>query len=186
MAMGKKALVIGASTGAGLLIVLFLFLREAAFNRPAAELPAAWSQNAIKATYVGSQLRQIDKSLAGLSLSYDLQNNTARDYHLADTPDVVIMSKLKGDHSLSQEEFIRLSYPIFLPANQRVRMAIEISYPFVWPAAGDPNLENKLKAFVIDRLAKVEAFVLFDELNRFQVELPSAWQQLKHHAGVKN
>jgi hypothetical protein len=96
------------------------------------------------------------------------------------------MSRLKSGQSLSQEELIRLSYPIFLPANQRVRMAIEISYPFVWPAAGDPGFENKLKDFVKQRLAKVEEFVLFDELNRCQIELPSAWQDLEQDAEAKN
>jgi hypothetical protein len=95
------------------------------------------------------------------------------------------MSRLKSGHSLSQEELIMLSYPAFLPANQRVRIEIEISYPFVWPAPRDPALENKLKDFVKQRLAKVEEFVLFDAVNRCQVKLPSAWQELGRDAGVK-
>ena len=186
MVSGKKALVIGVSAGAGFFLLLLLILTRAGFNSSPVKPPGSWSQNIIKATYVGSQLRQIDKTLAGLFLSYDLENNTARDYRLADTPGVVIMSRLKSSHSLSQEELIRLSYPAFLPANQRVRIAIEISYPFVWPATGDPALESKLKDFVKQRLAKVEEFVLFDEVNRCQVELPSAWQELERDAGVKN
>jgi hypothetical protein len=96
------------------------------------------------------------------------------------------MRRLQSDHSLSQEELIRLSYPVFLPANQRVRIAIEISYPFAWPSPGDPAFENKLKYFVKQRLAKVEEFVLFDEVNRCQVELPSAWPELERDADVKN
>lgn len=189
MVLGKRALAIGASTGASLFLVLLLIFGGSAsnrFNSSPVNRPASWNQNAIKATYVGIQLRQIDRSLAGLFLSYDLENNTDRDYRLADAPGVVIMSRLKFGQSLSQEELIRLSYPIFLPANQRVRMAIEISYPFVWPAAGDPALENKLKDFVRQRLAKVEEFVLFDEANHCQVELPSAWQELERDTGVKN
>jgi hypothetical protein len=185
MSLGKKALVIGVSAGAGLFLVLLL-IHGAAFKSSPVKPPGSWHQNAIRATYVGSQLRQIDKTLAGLFLSYDLDNNTDRDYRLADAPGVVIMSRLKSDHSLSQEELIRLSYPAFLPVNQRVRIAIAISYPFVWPAPGDPALENKLKDFVKQRLAKVEEFVLFDEVSRCQVELPSAWQELERDAGVKN
>jgi hypothetical protein len=185
MVFGKKVLVIGASAGAGFFLVLLLIL-GAAFSSSPVKLPGSWNQDAIKATYVGSQLRQIDKTLVGLFLSYDLENNTDRDYRLADAPGVAIMSRLKSDHSLSQEELIRLSYPAFLPANQRVRIAIEISYPFVWPAPGDPALENKLKDFVKQRLAKVEEFVLLDEVNRCQVQLPSAWQELERDAGLKN
>jgi hypothetical protein len=186
MSLGKKALVIGVSGGAGFFLVLLLILGGAAFNRSPVKPAGSWNQNAIKATYVGSQLRQIDKTVAGLFLSYDFENNTDRDYRLTDAPGVVIMSRLKSDHSLSQEELIRLSYPAFLPANQRVRIAIVISYPFVWPAPGDPALENKLKDFVKQRLAKVEEFVLFDEGNHCQIELPSAWQELERDAGVKN
>jgi hypothetical protein len=185
MVLGKKALVIGASVGAGFFLVLLLIL-GAVFSRPPVEPSGSWNQDVIKATYVGTQLRQIDKILVGLFLSYDLENNTGRDYRLADAPGVVIMSRLKSDHSLSQEELIRLSYPAFLPANQRVRIAIEISYPLVWPAPGDPALENKLKDFVKQRLAKVEEFVIFDEINRCQIELPSAWQELERDSGVKN
>jgi hypothetical protein len=185
MVLGKTALVIGASAGAGFFLVLFLIL-GGAFNSSPVKLPGSWNQDAIQATYVASQLRQIDTSLAALFLSYDLENNTDRDYRLTDSPGVVIMSRLKFDHSLSQEELIRLSYSAFLPANQRVRIAIEISYPFVWPAPGDPALENKLKDFVKQRLAKVEEFVLFDEVNRCQVELPSAWQELERDAGGQN
>jgi hypothetical protein len=186
MVLGKKALVIGASAGAGSFLVLLLILGGAAFNTSPVKPSGSWNQSALKATYVGSQLRQIDKTLAGLFLSYDLENNTDRDYRLADAPGVVIMSRLTSDHSLSQEELIRLTYPVFLPANQRVRIAIEISYPFDWPAPADRALENKLKDFVKQRLAKVEEFVLFDEANRCQVELPSAWQELERDTGVKN
>ena len=177
---------IGASAGAGFFLVLLLILGGAAFQSSLVKPAGSWNEDAIKATYVGSQLRQIDKTLAGLFLSYDLQNTTGHDYRLADAPGVVIMSRLKSGHSLSQEELIRLSYSVFLPANQRVRIAIEISYPFVWPAPGDPALDNKLKDFVKQRVAKVEEFVLFDEVNHCQVQLPSAWQELERDAGVKN
>jgi len=183
MLLGKKALVIGALTASFFLVVLLIL---GLFHSSPVQSPGSWNQNAIKATYVGGQLRQVDNSLAGLYLSYDLENNTDRDYRLADAAGIVIMSRLMSGHSLSQEEPIRLSYPAFLPANQRVRIAIEISYPLVWPAPEDRALENKLKDFVKQRLAKVEGFVLFDEVNHCQVELPSAWQELQRDAGLKN
>src|SRR5262249_23495037 len=130
--------------------------------------------NTIKATYVGSQLKEADKAHATLFISYDLENNTDLDYRLADTG-VLIMSQLKSNGSLSQEETIRLSYPVFLPARRRVRIAIEDRRPFVWPAEKDPLLEDKLKDFVKQRLENTDKFVLFDEANRCQVELPRAW-----------
>jgi len=186
MVLGKKALVIGASIGASSSLLLLLILGSAAFHRSPLPPPGSWNQNAIKATYVEGQLRQIDNSLAGLFLSYDLENNTGRDYRLDNAAGIVIMGRLKSGHSLSQEELVRLSYPAFLPANQRVRIAIEISHPFVWPAPEDRALESELKYFVKQRLAKVEGFVLFDEVDRCQVELPGAWQALDRNAGLEN
>jgi hypothetical protein len=186
MVLGKKPLVIAASAVASFLLVILLILGGSVFHRSLPSTRGYWNQNAIKATYVAGQLRQIDNSLAGLFLSYDLENNTGRDYRLADAAGIVIMSRLKSGHSLSQEELIRLSYPVFLPANERVRIAIEISRPFVWPAPEDRALENKLKYFVKQRLAKVEEFVLFDEVNRCQVELPGAWQELDRNAELEN
>ncbi len=77
MVLGKKALVIGASAGASFFLVLLLIL-GGRFNSSPAKLSGSWNQDAIQATYVSSQLRQIDKALVGLFLSYDLENNTDR------------------------------------------------------------------------------------------------------------
>jgi len=65
---------------------VLLLIFGGTFNNSPAKLPGSWNQDAIKATYVGSQLRQIDKTLAGLFLSYDLENNTERDYRWSMAP----------------------------------------------------------------------------------------------------
>jgi hypothetical protein len=143
----------------------------------------SWKTDAITATYVGVQLKQMDNGHAALVVSYDLQNSTNSDFRLADTPAMVIMTRLKSDGSLSQEESLRLSYPVFLPARQRVRVAIEGSHPFEWPAQRDPKLEEKLREFVTQRLRNIQDIVLFDQADRFQVELPAGWRQLNGSAG---
>src|SRR5260370_14547580 len=119
MLLGKKALVVSASAGAGFSLVLLLFLGRTAFHSSPVKPPGSWNQDAIKATYVGSQLRQIDKALAALFLAYDLENNTDRDYRLADASHVVIICSLKSVHRLTHQAPIRRSYPAFLTVNQR-------------------------------------------------------------------
>lgn len=138
-----------------------------------------WNSTAISATYVGAQLREIQPDQASLFLAYELKNNTDTDYHLSDGPGFVVMSRLDQDGSLSSQEQTRLSYPALVPGGQSVRIAIEIQHPFGWPADNDPQLQQKLKAFVNQRVAGVREFVIFDQPDRVQVTLPGGWQQMK-------
>ena len=138
-----------------------------------------WNSRAITATYVGAQLRELQPDQASLFLAYELKNNTGTDYHLSDGPGFVVMSRLQQDGSLSSQEQMRLSYPALVPSGQSVRIAIEIQHPFGWPADNDPQLQQKLKAFVNQRVAGVREFVIFDQPDRIQVTLPGGWQQMK-------
>lgn len=174
----KRLAVIGVSAGVGLALTIALLLGFFPWYQSRGKAKP-WNSNAIKATYVGSQLRKIDKSNAGLLFYYDLENNTDSDYRFSDGPHVVIMSRLMSNNSLSSEQDVKLDYPVFLPARQRARIALGISHLFNWPAQTDPAFEDKFKDFVKQRVADVEAFVLFDETNRCQIEFPRGWQDLQ-------
>lgn len=180
--MSRKQLLIIASTTGAVLLLAILTLGGPLFKRSPQETHAGtttgWNREGIKATYVAAQLREVDKAHSSLILSYDLKNLTDIDYRLTDGAGVVIMSRLKGDDSLSQEESIHLSYPVFLPARQRARLAIEISRAFSWPRE-DSHYEEKLKEFVKQRLGDVRGFVLFDEATHSQIDLPAAWPELQ-------
>ena len=149
------------------------------YVRPGVRSPKPWNSSAITATYVGAQLRELDSGNAALYLAYEVQNHTDSDYQLADGPAALVMSRLRADGSLSSQQRVRLSYPTFLPAQQRARVALEILSAFSWPADGDPAYQNRLRDFVNQRLMDVGAFVLFDQADRFDIEFPSGWQELK-------
>lgn len=180
--MSRKQLLIIAISAGAIVFLAILTLGGSLFNNPPKEAHAAaapgWNREGIKATYVAAQLREVDKAHSSLILSYDLKNLTDMDYRLTEGAGVVIMSRLKGDGSLSQEESIHLSYPVFLPARQRARLAIEISRAFAWPRE-DSHYEEKLKEFVKQRLSDVKGFVLFDEASHSQIDLPAAWPELQ-------
>ena len=175
----KEVLWIAGSAGITLLALALLASTTSLFKRSTRDEAANWSQRTISAGYLGSQLKQIDKTHSSLIISYDLENNTDSDFHLSDGPGVVILSKLKSDGSYSQEQPIRLAYPVFLPARQHARLAIEITQPFNWPAEQDAGYLDKMRNFVKDRLQNVGEFVLFDQDNHWQLELPSGWEQLQ-------
>ena len=141
--------------------------------------PRPWNASAITATYIGTQLRELDSGNAALYLAYEVQNHTDFDYRLADGPEALVMSQLRADGSLSSQQPIRLSYPTFLPARQRARVALELLSPFAWPAENDPAFQDKLRDFVNQKLVDVQSFVLFDQTDRFQIEFPSGWLELR-------
>ena len=149
------------------------------YARPSSRTPKPWNASAITASYVGAQLRELDSDNAALYLAYEVQNHTDSDYQLADGPGALVMSRLRADGSLSSQEKVRLSYPTFLPARQRARVALEIPSSFGWPADNDPAFQDKLRDFVNQKLMEVQAFVLFDQADRFDIEFPSGWQELK-------
>jgi hypothetical protein len=176
----KNSLVIAFSAAAGLLLLIAVAVAGSVLKHPHGDSSKSWSQEQIEATYVGCQFREVDRTRSALTVTYDLKNNSSLDYRLAEGPDVVVMSKLQSNGSLSQEEPMRLGYPVFLPAGQRARLAIEITRNFAWPAENDPEYADKLKDFVKQRLQGVGEFVVFDRAHHLQIELPGAWQQIQN------
>jgi hypothetical protein len=179
MVSKKNFFIIFSLAGAVLVLFIVFMTGATAFKARSGEPFMSWNREAIKATYLASQLKETDKGHSTLTLSYDLENNTDSDYRLDGGRDVVIQSRLKSDGSLSQQEPLRLSYPVFLPAKQHARLAIEMTQPFAWPAEEDPAYVAKLREFVKQRLANIGEFVLFDQSSRAEIKLPGAWQQLQ-------
>ncbi|OLB30709.1 MAG: hypothetical protein AUH13_10555 [Acidobacteria bacterium 13_2_20CM_58_27] len=173
----KQWLVTAGAAGVVFLLTLWAF-GGTSFTRQPQEALKNWNRSGVRAVYMATQLREVDKTRAALILSYDLSNMSNVDYRLTDGSGVVIMSRLKSDGSLSQEQRIRLSYPVFLPAGQRAHLAFEITREFVWPK-DDSHHDEKLKEFVRQMLAPVRGFVLFDDSSHSQFDLPAGWPDLQ-------
>jgi hypothetical protein len=178
----KNSLVVTLSAAAGLLLLIVVAVAGSVLKRLHGDASKSWNQEQIEAAYVGCQFREVDGMHSSLTVTYDLKNNSRLDYRLAEGPDVVVMSKLQSNGILSQEEPVRLGYPVFLPAGQRARLAIEITRNFAWPAENDPQYADKLKDFVKQRLQGVGEFVVFDGAHHLQIELPGAWQEIQNAA----
>jgi N-acetylmuramoyl-L-alanine amidase len=169
---GNKLLFLGAS---------FALIASSGASYLPGHHATTWNHSAITATYIGAQLREIGPGNTTLFLAYALQNHTDVDYPLAGGSGVFLMSRLKPNGALSSQEQIQLSYPTFLPARQKARVALEIRHLFGGPAKNDPlfpDRQDKLKE-LFKRLADAQSFVLFDQANRLQIEFPGAWRELK-------
>ena len=163
----------GAVTCA-LLVSFAVLLGRFVRGRPAAAPASPWNVGAMEATLAGIQVKEVDSAHAAILFSYDLDNKTDRDYSLASGPNVVIMSRLRSDGSLVTNEQASLSSTAFVPARNRARIALVLTQPFPWPAQRDAAADETFRQLVTGKIAPLSAFVLFDQANRYQIELPAA------------
>jgi hypothetical protein len=160
-------IVVGTSLALG--VSLSLFLRP---SRTPPHASPSWDSRAVEASFEAVRVRQVDATHAALVLLYDLTNRTGSDYRLEKDSSEVIMSRLKPGGILSSDTQVFLDNAAFIPAGSRTRIAIEIDGPFNWPTRHDVAAERALRQFVAAEVADVDGFVLFDQPNRYQIELP--------------
>ncbi len=176
MTLGKKFGLIGlAAGGLALLTVLGIFARA----RFMAGRPQAWNSGAIETTLAGVRVRELDNTHAAVVFSYDLDNRTDTDYRLSSGPNVVIMSRLQPNGSLTSVQQVSLDSAAFVPARNRTRISLEITHPFDWPLQRDAAAERQVRQFVADEVSGVQGFVLFDQSTRYQIELATASPELQ-------
>jgi hypothetical protein len=175
MSTGTKFGLAGAIIAVALLAATLASGRFSGLLSPARP-KNTWNSGAILATFAGVQVREIDPSKAALVFFYDLDNKTDTDYQLAQGPNLVIMSRLKSNSSLSAEEPFALASSAFVPARNRTRVAVEVTHPFTWPQDTDNSSPEKFRSFLQGETANISGFVLFDQPSRYQIELPGGWK----------
>jgi hypothetical protein len=191
----KRLLVISASAGAGFALVLAILAGGLFWYKSRPKAQSAWNSSAITAKFATIEFSTNPTDGIGFLFSYDLENNTNRDYRFlgraSDEPkgwtrvevvptagavSVFILKKLKSSGSLAQDNDINWD-SVFLPARKKVRFQIRASYPYDDSfRATERDDRHKLAAFVNARLEEVDGFVLFDEKNRYQIDFLSSWE----------
>jgi hypothetical protein len=157
-------------------------------SRP--EPPKPWNTSALKASY-DSIDTEGDKST--FVFYYILENETNNDYKIENAEHITFAARLEQEKSLSidsmggADQLFKLDYPLFVPAKQRVRIAIHFAETYGgsekirgndYGAASLEELRRFHKA-VTDDLKKedsnLDGFVFFDETNRYQINFPRGW-----------
>src|ERR1700733_4920690 len=159
-AEGKLALTGAVMLGA--LIVALLTVVLIQWRNPRQQTSASsanpWNSGSVAATLAGIRVREIDGATAGVAFSYDLDNRTDTDCRIEKGPRVVVMSRLKSDHSLSSEQEVTLNSSIFAPAKNRTRISLEATHPFLWPSQTDPTADAKIRGLVAEEVSELEGF----------------------------
>jgi hypothetical protein len=170
-------MVLAACAFALALLVIVVGPRLARRDPPVEQVVAPWNSRAIKGSPAGIRVQELDPTHAAVIFLYDLDNQTDIDYRLAKGPGIVIMSRLKSGGTLSGDEQIALDSAAFVPARNRTRIALEVTHLFNWPGQRSAYAERTFDQLVTGDVAGVAGFVLFDQLNRYEIDFPAAWPE---------
>jgi hypothetical protein len=157
--------------GLGFAVTLGLILGGTLLYQARPQTPKAWNTSALTATFDGVGVEGADHRLA---FYYVVENNTGLDYQLPDHFDVSVMSKLKGGSLSFDNGAFKADDEMFLPAKMGVRFAIHTKWRCPDPVA-DPSANGALTGYVAKIAPDLDGFVLFDQRNRYQIDLPKGW-----------
>jgi hypothetical protein len=150
-----------------------------------------WNRRAITAEYDFVRPSG-DKNY--LTFHYILQNNSDSDYRLDSDAGIEISGRLKQERGLSTfgDHYVTAEYPVFVPANNRVWLSLTIPYPYPEKEKDKPTDDERkqftanVAKYVTDEMGNLDGFVLFDTLNRYEIDFPNGWERLaKQEAGGK-
>jgi hypothetical protein len=161
--------------------VLFYVSRLPAKQKVVQNQPKEWNAGAIRSSFSGIQVREIDPAHAEVVFSYDLENTTGSDYRLASGPNVALVAQFKSDGSLRAPDALRIDDSVFLPAKSHGHFALKASRPFNWPSQMvlgqvGPITQEKFRSLVNNEVSNVQEFILFDQAARYKIEFPADWQ----------
>jgi len=186
MADWKKNLLIGVGwglgTAVGLVLLVGAFLWYTSRPKPP-KPPKPWNVAAIKAEYDRAGTEGDKNTIA---FYYTLENTTDFDYRVEDGQNILMSGKLEEEKTLSRDsDFVRIDYPIIVPAKKRVYFAVHIGYPYPEKEKEHANLEERrtyragIEKFVSDELGNLDGFDLLDETNRYEILFPGGWKHPK-------
>jgi len=177
----KRWIITGASFGTAVALVLLAVVGSYLWYESRPKPPKPWDSKSITASYDSIGTEGDHNTLV---FYYVLQNNTDFDYEIKDASEITLLAKLKHQQSLTgskNDSMLNADIPLFLPAKQRLRFGIHVSYPYDKKENLNASEEERaeyrkeLSAYVRKQIGNVDGFTLFDEAKRYQVEFAAGW-----------
>ena len=171
----KRRVLIAASFGAGVIVAAALITSLIVWYESRPKSPVPWNTTALIAQeppgfgFISANDRHL------IRFSYVVKNTTARDYDF-DPVHVKLMIRyadgtLAGPLSATE----RLLQSAFIPAKQSGHIhitTIQREAPEQLPGEPDHEYHERLRAYLNSHWAKVSGFVLYDDENHYQLNLP--------------
>jgi hypothetical protein len=162
----------GLGTAAGLAAIIGCFIWYQSRPEPLKN----WNTTAILSSDAAPTFGSGDDGNK-VTFTYTLQNTTDADYEIGTDTEVRITFK-NTDGSLTEplpKEVAALRRPVFVPAKQKAMTRLSIVFGKVPQKSAhetDDQYHEKLRGFLIEEMGDT-GFVIFDERNRYQINLPA-------------
>jgi len=166
--------VISLSAGAGFALMLSLVAGGIVWytSRPKPLKP--WDTNAIIAKETPGFSVSDDGSK--IEFQYTLENTTSSDYRInSDSAIKVLLRTKTGTLSPDLSKWASAKYPLFIPAKQKAFFDLCISLggiPQRNAHESDAEFHERLRSYLENYLVRTDGFVIFEDSNRYQIDLP--------------
>ena len=180
----RKTVVIGIAACAFLLLVALLVGHYYGPASDTSQSETAWNSQTIRGSLAAVQVHEVDPAHAAVVFLYDVDNRSNSDYHLSSSGNVVIMNRLQGNGSLTANDQASLQGDAFVPAGNRSRVTLQILHPFNWPSQQNAAAQRNFRDLVSSQINGLQAFVVFDQTERYQIELPAQISALEPSAAT--
>ncbi len=138
--------------------------------------PKPWNSGALVAD--GAPGFRASDDSKYITFAYEVENRTDVDYQVESNSQIKVMVKNESDGSFSRpipEEQKPLDLPVFIPARKKAGLAIRLQLsgiPVRAPSEADAQYHERLRAYLQDHLVGLGGFAIFDDLNRYEIDLP--------------
>lgn len=180
----RKTVVIGIAACAFLLLVALFVGHYFGSGSDTSQNQAAWNSQTLRGSLAGVQVHEVDPAHAAVVFLYDVDNRSNSDYHLSGGANVVIMNRLQGNGSLTANDQASLQGDTFVPAGNRARVTLQVLHPFTWPSQQNTAAQRSFRDLVSSQISGLQAFVVFDQTERYQIELPAQISALEPSAAT--
>jgi hypothetical protein len=148
--------------------------------------PKPWNSKAITASFERLMTEGDENTYVFV---YTLQNNTDFDYRVTGATELHLAAKLRQQNEFSFDDSQNLTtdYPIYVPAMSRVRFRLHVKYPYPVKENLDASEDEKadwytnICRYVVKELSNLNGFVIVDDAERYQIDLPDGWAERAKH-----
>lgn len=163
-----KSMGFGAGLGAVLAAVAGLGMWYSSRPKP----PKPWNKSAIRASFVdfGGSLQ--DNALS-VTFTYSIENTTDYDYQLPTSQKIMALQRNNVLNEIGQDW---KPIELFVPAHHKVQLKFGVPIGGATDSIKAKEDHKWLLKQLLSYLKDTAGFVVFDEINRYEIKLPSGWE----------
>lgn len=168
-ALAIRALFFGLGMATLFALVLggFLFYQHRQETKP-------WA-SPMQAKFTGMDIKRPSDDTILVEAQYAIENTTAKDYRLPYNSTVMLLLPNGQGYRSGEQAHVDLDRNLFIPAKQKVNINLTWSLQSVDYTLPPTNDLSKETGFVDRRLSESDGFAIFDQTNRYRIDLPNAW-----------